>query len=195
MTKQPTFAAAILAGGKASRLNGIAKGNLKLKNGTTIIQHLIDGLLKVGCSEIIVVANDTAPYLAYGIKIVGDLQKELGPIGGIETALTYYLNKYDATVFLPCDLPAITALEIAQLKDAYLNTNAKVVYAKTKIAHPLCAVVNNSLSSEVSELIKNGERKIYNFWRQLGAKALSSENEQPFVNINTWADKRNFEFF
>lgn len=186
------FAAAILAGGKATRFSGIAKGNIKLKNDATIIQRLINELLRAECSEIIIIANDSSPYISYGIEVIPDLQKGLGPVGGIETALTYYLDKYDATMFLPCDLPAITALEIAQLKDFYLNTNAKVVYAKTKIAHPLCAVVNNSLLDKVSELIKNGERKMLNIWVKLDAETVCFENEQSFTNINTSTDMENY---
>lgn len=184
-----TFAAAILAGGKATRFSGIAKGNIKLKNDVTIIQRLINELSRAECSEIIIVANDSSPYISYGIEVIPDLQKELGPIGGIETALTYYLNKYAATIFLPCDLPAITAFEIEQLKNFYLNTNAKAVYAKTKIAHPLCTVVNNSLAGEISELIKIGERKMLNIWEKLDVETVCFENEHSFANINTWKDK------
>ena len=186
-----TFAAAILAGGKATRLNSIAKGNLKLKNDTTIIQHLLNELAKVGCGEIIIIANDKPQYAVYGVAVVADVQKELGPVGGIETALTYYLDKYDATIFLPCDLPAITAMEIERLKSFYLHHHARVVYAKTKMAHPLCAIVDNFLIEEVSKLIKTGERKIANFWEKLNAKAVDFKNEQPFANINTSTDMEN----
>lgn len=186
-----TFAAAILAGGMATRFSGIAKGNIKLKNDVTIIQRLINELSRAECNEIIIVANDSSPYISYGIKVMPDLQKGLGPIGGIETALTYYLNKYAATIFLPCDLPAVTAMEIERLKGFYLHHHARIVYAKTKITHPLCAIVNNSLAGEVSELIKIGERKISTIWERLVVKAVYFENNQPFANLNTWTDMEN----
>lgn len=183
------IAAAILAGGQATRLNGLVKGNIKLKNGTTIIQHLINELSKVVFSEIIIVANDKMPYVSYGVEVIADLHKGLGPIAGIEAALTHYLNRFNTTLFLPSDLPAITALEIEQLKDFYLRSHAPVVYAKTKIAHPLCAIVDNALVDEISELIKAGERKISNIWESLGAETVNFEHEQSFTNINTWTDK------
>ena len=189
------FAAAILAGGKATRLDGLVKGNVKLKNGITIIQRLINELEKAGANEIIIVANDDIPYLSYGIDVVQDLQKGLGPIAGIETALTCYGNRFDATLFLPSDLPAITALEIEQLKKFYLRNCAKIIYAKTKIAHPLCAIVDNSLVNEISELIKSGERKISKIWGKLAAAVVGFKNEQPFANINTWEEMKPYVKF
>lgn len=179
------FAAAILAGGKATRCGGLAKGKIKLKNGKTIIDHLIYELSKLAVNEIIIVANDKPQYVSYGIEVIEDLQKNLGPIAGIEAVLTYYLNKFDATIFLPGDLPNIAALEIEQLKDFYLSNDAGIVYAKAKMSHPLCAIITNILVNQISELIENGERKIINVWKKLDAKALNFSNEHAFVNLNT----------
>ena len=103
--------AAILAGGLATRLDGIAKGLLPTPQGT-IIERLIAELATAGVNDTIIVANDPQPYAALGKTIIGDLRPRVGPLGGIEAALAHAGEAYDAVLLLPCDLPKIAATEI-----------------------------------------------------------------------------------
>ena len=182
------LSAAILAGGEASRLNGLVKGKIVLPCGQTIIEHLLSELALVSLREVIIVANDANHYVNYGRKVIPDLQKGLGPLAGIASALTYYANIHQATLFLPCDLPYISALEINALKNFYCNSDVPIVHAKTRIAHPLCAIVSNSLLGAICASIDCGERNVSAVWRKLGCAALAFADEKPWVNINTPTD-------
>lgn len=186
--KKHQISAAILAGGRATRLNGIDKGNIELQPHVTIMQHLLTELSKAGIDNITIVANNQSAYAKYERPIINDNYHDCGPIAGIESALKYYQSCSDAVLFLPCDLPRITVVEIERLKQAYF-TQPKLVYATTSnLEQPLCAVLNVDLLMPITNLILQGEKKIAFFWQQLNATPVFFTNEQAFVNINTFED-------
>lgn len=181
--------AAILAGGNARRLGGVQKGLLAAAAGVTIIERLILLLRGSGLADIVIIANDAAPYAGCGCEILPDLRLGHGPLGGIEAALTRSSLVAEATLFLPCDLPAITAGEIGGLLAAFRQSAARIVYAQTgAFSHPLCSVVHNGCLPQVSAAIECGERKVSRLWQQLGALGVPFANERAFFNVNTSSD-------
>lgn len=181
-----TFAAAILAGGNARRLGGIAKGNIEVSNGVSIIERLINELARAGINNIVIAANDFEPYQNYGVKVIADIRVDLGPIGGIESVLAHFAGQSDAVMFVPCDMPNITAKEILALKKGFIETESPIVFAETAgfFWHPLCTVVHNDLKEQVSSAIDRGQRKIRDVWRQLKAVSVQFPDETAFININ-----------
>lgn len=123
---------------------------------------------------------------------MADLRSGAGPLGGIEAALAHYAGRSDATVLLPCDLPGITAAEIARLVAAYRKGPAAggIVVAETGgfFWHSLCAVVHNGLLSEVSRAIDEARRGVGELWRRLGAVGVRFDDETPLFNVNTPED-------
>ena len=188
--KKCVIAGAILAGGNARRIGGLAKGTLKIAGGISIIERLINEMNLAGLSDIIIVANDPEPYRDYGVEIIADIRKDLGPMGGIETGLDFFADRCDAVIFVPCDLPQISASQISALKQAFVETTAPAVFAITSdfFWHPLCAVVHNDLAGDISVAIDAGERKIRNVWRQAEAAKVQFDNDTAFFNINSLAD-------
>jgi len=189
-SKSYAIAGAILAGGNARRIGGVAKGALKANNGVSIIERLINELSCAGIGNLVIVANDPEPYQDCGIEIISDIRAGIGPMGGIESGLVHFAGCCDAVMFVPCDLPNITAKEMFVLKKAFVESAAQAVFAETTgfFYHPLCAVVHNALSNEVSAAIDRGERKIRNVWRQIKAVEVYFDDETAFLNINTLAD-------
>ena len=110
--------AAILAGGLSTRLGGTVKGLLPTPQGT-IVHRIIAELAAATIGDIIIVTNDPQPYVALGRTIIGDLRPRVGPLGGIEAALSHARDAYDAVLLLPCDLPNISATEIQDLMAAF----------------------------------------------------------------------------
>ena len=178
---------AILAGGKASRYGGRPKGLLPLAEGETILARTIGELRAAGIHDIVIVANDRQIYARFRREVVADLRPGLGPLGGIEAALNHLAPRCDGVLLLPCDLPGITAEEIAALREAFLATGAPVVMAETERGrcHPLCAVVDVSIRPVVSEAIDAGRRSPYRLWLALGAALVHFERTAPFFNLNT----------
>jgi molybdopterin-guanine dinucleotide biosynthesis protein A len=186
----PKLAAAILAGGLASRYGGTDKGLLDCGDGRSIIRRLLDELAAAGLREAIICANDAPRYADLGVAVVPDLRRGAGPLGGIEAAMSYWAGRAEATVLLPCDLPGISAGEIRALAETFGTRGAPLVVAETGEArwHPLCAVVRNDLLPAVSAAIDQGELGVGRLWRKLGAVGVRFEDEAPFFNVNTPED-------
>ena len=189
------IAGVILAGGNANRLDGIAKGMLQVTEGVSIIERLILELDRAEIKEVIISANDHAAYEVFGKEIVPDIRANVGPLAGIEAGLEYFADHSDAVVFLPCDLPYITARQVLTLKDAFITSRAQIVFAQTSefFYHPLCVVVHNDLRESISSAIDEGHRKPQDVWRQLGASTVMFENDMPFFNINSFTDLNNWQ--
>ncbi len=181
--------AAILAGGLATRLAGTAKGLLPTPQGT-IIERLLAELASAAIGDVIIVANDPQPYAALGKTIIGDLRPRVGPLGGIEAALSYAGKAYDAVLFLPCDLPNLSATEIRGLLTAFARDPRRAVAAVTSDGrqHPLCAVVPVALLPKVVRSIEAGQYGVHRLWTELGAAAVSVGSPAKLYNINTPED-------
>ena len=188
--KRVRLSGAILAGGKASRYGGRPKGLLPLAEGETMLARIIGELRAAGLDDIVVVANDRAAYRHLQREIVPDLRPGLGPLGGIEAALHHLAPRCDGVLLLPCDLPGITAAEIAALRQAFVSVPAPVVMAETERGrcHPLCAIVDVSITPAVSQAIDAGRRSPYRLWLEVGAMLVHFEEAGPFFNLNTPAD-------
>jgi len=65
-------AGAIIAGGPAKRLGGVAKPFLKV-GGRTIAERQLELLRGAALVRVFVVANDPAPWTALGVDVVPDL--------------------------------------------------------------------------------------------------------------------------
>ncbi len=181
---------AILAGGKASRYGGMPKGNLRLPDGSTIIDRILGTVRHSGVRDVIIVANAEEPYRAYGCEIVRDKRPGLGPLGGIESALLHYGGRCGAVLILPCDLPGITADEILTLETAFTDLQAPLVFAETDefFPQPLCAIMHNDLHETVGQALNAGIRSPLSLWRELRGVPVRFPDEKRFFNANTPQD-------
>ncbi|MBS9524459.1 molybdenum cofactor guanylyltransferase [Litoribacter alkaliphilus] len=91
----------VLSGGKSSRM-GEDKGLLKI-NGLPMINYILDTVKQVGYSPQII-AND-AEYLELGFPVLEDKIREMGPMGGLFTALS--ATQANHVMLLSCDTPNI----------------------------------------------------------------------------------------
>ena len=193
-------AGAILAGGKASRLGGIAKGLLPGEGGISIVARLMAELEAAGIADVVISANDPQPYTVFGRPIVGDVHREIGPLGGIEAVLQYLAARCDGVVLLPCDLPNITAQEILKLLHVHQTQPDRIVVAGTLEAdgirsmpatlceHPLCAVVPVKVLPQISAAIAAAVYGVGRLWRSLDAVTVEIDDSAQLMNINTPED-------
>ena len=192
--RRSTLAGAVLAGGKARRWGGVAKGALEVATGVSAVQRLIVELNRAGAEDVIILANDPGPYRNYDAQIVPDLRADVGPLAGIEAGLSHFVGRHDAVLFVPCDLPAFTAREIVTLKEAFLYRRAPVVFAETagSVWHPLCVVVRVDNLAAISAAIDAGRRRVRKVWQRLAAERVLFDDEQAFVNLNRPSDLRHW---
>lgn len=183
------LAAAILTGGQAKRYGGTPKGLLRLPDGTTILSRTVNALRNTGLNRILLVANDQTPYRDLGLPMSADDRPGCGPLGGVVTALRYWSGQAQGVLFLPCDLPSITAVEVSLLASAYDPAGATLVAARNGDRwHPLCSVVHIGRAAMLEEALERGERSVWRLWEQLGAKPVTFADDTPFFNVNTPED-------
>jgi molybdopterin-guanine dinucleotide biosynthesis protein A len=184
------IAGAILAGGKARRMGGIAKGMLRANGHLSLIERLVVHMMRSGVDEIIIAANDERPYTRIGCAVVPDQRTDAGPLAGIEAALQYFAGRYDAVLCLPCDLPSVSWKEMSALISAFADGSGPVVFARTQDSesHPLCAVVQTDVLDRISAALDQDERGVHDLWRQLESTAVHFDNPKAFVNLNSLDD-------
>ena len=152
--------ALILMGGKNSRMNGNVKGLLKIKNSTFL--EKIQETLK-DFSSIYLSINDKFSkeqkqnFENMGFKIIEDIYKEIGPLGGIYSSL---LNCKEEYLFITaCDMPFITKNSIEVLCNKVdKNTDGVVFYDKNNKLYPLGAIYSKNVLPIIEEMI---EKKYY----------------------------------
>ena len=152
--------ALILMGGRNSRMNGNVKGLLKIKNSTFLekIQETLNDF-----SSIYLSINDKFSeeqkqnFENMGFKIIEDIYKEIGPLGGIYSSL---LNCKEEYLFITaCDMPFITKNSIEVLCNKVdKNTDGVVFYDKNNKLYPLGAIYSKNVLPIIEEMI---EKKYY----------------------------------
>ena len=99
----------ILAGGKASRLGGINKAFIEIGG-----ERLIDRTMRVYRAlfeEIIISTNSPLEYLEFDARIVTDIHRGKGPLGGIHAGLLH------AT----CEHAFVSACDMPYLSEAFIG--------------------------------------------------------------------------
>jgi len=184
------IAAAILAGGSASRYGGQPKGLIQLPDGRTIIERLIGELRLAGLSNIVICVNDAQAYQHFGIPIVSDLRPGYGPLSGIEATLQHYQESAIRVLILPCDLPAITAEEIR-----YLAAKSKTSHSEMSVARvadgdfePLIMVLRTAALTAVRRALDAGDYRVRSLCRTIETAFVDFPNARSFANINTPED-------
>ena len=101
-TRFPGCSAAILAGGKSSRM-GTNKALLEV-GGSVMLGRTAD-LLRPLVDELFLVADDAAPYAGLGLPVIPDVHPGRGAIGGIHAALRH--AAHPLVLCVACDMPHI----------------------------------------------------------------------------------------
>jgi len=193
--KVDVIAAAVLAGGKNSRMPGINKAFIKI-GASTIIQRTI-GLLRGIFKDVILVTNSPEDFKAFrkDAVIVGDIIKGAGPLGGIHSALT--MTSKDAVFITACDMPFLRSDIIHRQIDCFSKTGGDCLVSRSgSFLEPLHGVYKSSLKGEIGSFLENsGDLSIRSFLATINvcyfdlADDVSSRNI--FKNLNTPQDLRN----
>lgn len=179
----------ILAGGKSSRM-GTDKGLIQLKD-KTIIEYVIETVRPLFKDVFIVSTN--SEYSKFGLDLIPDRVKEIGPAGGILTAL-HHCNTEKLFV-LSCDMPFIKAAAIEYVITQSPNYQITVPIHQQKF-EPLFAVYSKSCHEKWEESIQEEVFKLQNIISNFKSQELDVEGnplfpEELFTNINTKEDLQN----
>lgn len=180
---------ALVAGGQASRLGGLAKGLLLLGGEPLAARalRLFDGLF----GEALVVANDPAPYQAFGVRVVPDRIAGKGAPGGLHAALSAATTPWIFTA--GCDMPFLSAGPISWLS-ARRDAPAVAVVWRGRL-EPLHAFWSRECLPTVERMIEAGNPSMWKLCSAVGARFVSEEEwrevdplGRAFENANTPED-------
>jgi molybdenum cofactor guanylyltransferase len=189
-------AGAIIAGGTAARLGGVAKSFLTV-GGRTIAERQL-ALLRGGLARVLVVANDPAPWEPLGVEVVPDRVAGVGPLGGIAAALAA-ADDCDAVVCVAGDLSFVAPALLAALRDRAPGADAVAPRTAGGI-EPLCARYARALLPGVEARLRAAELAIFEMlqglavdWIEGPELAALDPAGRSFFNVNTPEDLRRAE--
>jgi len=213
--RRATVAAAIIAGGRGTRMGGagVTKGLLTVQ-GRPILQRQLD-VLRRCFDDVLVVANDPSvgPALASllgpdaaGVRVVADRLPGggIGPLAGLDAALDALPPAAEAVVCVGGDMPFLDAPVLALLRDSAPGAAAVLPRIGSTGSsggagvhtEPLLARYGRACAPIVREQIDRGD---YAMWRLLARLPLVSFIDEPALravdpdlrclfNVNTPGD-------
>lgn len=187
------FTAVILAGGQASRMTGIDKGLIQIQ-GKSCIQYVIDALTPWTTSILINANRNITDYQQYGYPVIQDEQQGyLGPLAGIETALTYASSELILT--LPCDAPLIAPELITRLLETIADSEYDACIAHDgHYLQPVFTLLRKNQLASLHDFIKTGGRKTRTWLLSLNHCLVDySDHPEQFFNMNSPEDRIQLE--
>lgn len=189
MTKKQHINAYILAGGKSSRM-GTDKGLMDF-GGKKIVQYVIEQVKPL--VEKVVIVSNNPEYKQFGLKVIEDVIKDVGPAGGIYTALCH--SKAEKNIVLSCDMPFVSQEALKSLIDQSLDWEITVPVYKQKL-EPMISVYLTACKSKWEELISKKIFKLQVLYSHFKTLELNVDDnplfhEKLFTNINTSTDLNN----
>ncbi|MBN1786403.1 MAG: molybdenum cofactor guanylyltransferase [Candidatus Methanofastidiosa archaeon] len=167
MTKMD-ISIAILCGGRSRRF-GTDKTLFEYK-GKPLYRHLYDKLSKL--SDDIFIQCGKKDSSLYGVKCHNDDYLDLGPIGGIYSALKS--SRHNRTFVVGCDMPNIEA-SFVELLSSY-DADIVVPVWENGYYEPLSAVYSKKIVPYLEYNIVTGNLKISQIFEENDVKKISIES-------------------
>jgi molybdopterin-guanine dinucleotide biosynthesis protein A len=145
-------AAAIIAGGMASRYEGLVKAHLEV-GGRRIIDRQL-AVLRPMFDDIAICADDAAPYADTGLPVLADEAPRQGPLAGIASALAW--SPHPRVFIVACDMPFLDARAIELLLGKSGDVVVPVVDGRPD---PLHAVYHTNVLAAVRSRLASGRRR------------------------------------
>ncbi len=182
----------ILAGGRATRMNGVDKGLVTL-NDQPLVAHVI-GVVAPQVDEILINANrEIAQYQAFGYPVFQDITADfIGPLAGFQVGLTH--AKYDFVLTVPCDAPTLPENLVQRLLMALTQNTADIAVAKSAgNTHPVVSLCKKACLNSLTRYIESGERKVSVWQKSLKYVEVDftdsgQAQKELFINLNTFED-------
>jgi molybdopterin-guanine dinucleotide biosynthesis protein A len=186
----------VLAGGQSKRF-GQDKSQVQLGEKILIDYILLEILDQF--NEILIIANNDIKFLnSKKITKIEDYKKDLGPLGGVLTALKWIKknNKdYKWISTFPSDTPFFNKKCLQDFLKNINDKDGKLFFIKSNDKrHNIFGLWSVDLLDRLEEdVINKGERKVEVWANNVGVKTINMEfkNNDPFFNINTKEDLEN----
>jgi molybdopterin-guanine dinucleotide biosynthesis protein A len=178
------LAAAILTGGRASRIGGLRKATLAM-GGTSIIDRQL-AVLRTLAAPVFLVTSAQAPSDAE-LTVVRDEYPDHGALGGIYTAIV--ASPHERTLVVACDMPFLNPAFLTHL----VGIDADLVIPRTSRGYePLCAIYSRACAAPIRDRLTRGELEASRLpdgvrVAEIGPETVAAYDPDGllFVNVNT----------
>lgn len=183
------FSAALLAGGRSSRM-GRDKAFLEI-DGVPLWQRQLQTLRELGPSETFLAGPMQSEGIESGLEIITDAAADAGPLGGLVAALRRCTNT--RLLVLAVDLPNMTSEFLKQLLTTCPD-NGGVVPKTGERFEPLAAIYPARCLPLAESCLNSGEYSLQQLIRRATGAGLMATREianaelSLFFNLNTLAD-------
>jgi molybdopterin-guanine dinucleotide biosynthesis protein A len=188
-----SVAAAVIAGGAATRLGGVPKSALVV-GGRTIAQRLLE-TLRATFPRVLVVANDAGPWAGQGVEVVPDSPafRGAGPLAGIHAALAATAT-HAGVVCVAGDMPFVAVGLLALVRDHAPQAHAVVPRVAGR-PEPLLARWGAACLPVIEARLAAGQRAVHQVFEALTTTFLDEAalravdpELRSFTNVNTPED-------
>ncbi len=173
----------VLAGGKSTRM-GRDKGSIHYHS---VSQRVFASrLLSEFCDSVFVSCRqEQVPMLEPELQALVDAFENLGPIGGILTALHFKPDV--AWLVVACDLPFLSHESLRALVEARDTSKAATAYQNPDngLPEPLIAIYEPQSRTGLMAAVENGKKCPRNFLLNADCKFILPQTPDVIANINT----------
>jgi molybdopterin-guanine dinucleotide biosynthesis protein A len=188
----PDCTGVLLAGGQARRMGGAPKA-LSRAGGQTLAARSV-ALLRGLFGEVLVVANDPAPWEGLSARVVPDAVAGKGAPGGLHAALA---AAHTGWIFAAaCDMPFLSA-EAIRFLAARRGASPAVLVEWERGLEGLHAFWSRAALPTVERMLREGDPSIRDLAAAVGARVVTAEewrevdpDGRSFENVNTPDDLR-----
>jgi len=184
-----TITAAILAGGKGTRIGGRDKG-LELLAGRPLIAHVVEAL-RGQCGALLICANrNMGSYAVYAPVCVDAVEGFKGPLSGICTALAACASDWLLTV--PVDSPRPPP-DLANRLHAKVGAGSAAVAHDGQRRQPLFALYRREAAASAAAALA-ADIPVWRWLEQMAAvEADFSDEHAAFANLNSACEFMSWE--
>lgn len=188
--------AVIIAGGQSRRMQ---RDKALIKVGDLcLIEYVLRALTPL-FSEVFINANSPETYACFGVPVIQDLLPNIGPLGGIHTALTTAATEYVFCV--ACDMPLLQPPLIRLMQQRVIGYDALVPHTPDGF-HPLHAIYATRCLGEIEKLLHERLFKVAALFPRVNTIFLEEReirnvdpNLYSFLNLNTQEEFETFQQF
>ena len=175
----------VLAGGKSLRF-GEDKSQVKLNN-KSLIDHILSEIL-TEFKELLIVSNNSIKFnKSEKISIIGDFKNNLGPLGGVLTAMKWIKDNnkdYQWISTFPTDTPFFKNQILKDFHDKINLKNGKLFFIKSNnTRHNIFGLWSIDLADKLEKDLENGDRKVEDWANKVGVNIIDMQFEKNKILI------------
>lgn len=176
------FSAIILAGGRATRMNGRDKGLVEWR-GQPLVAHVLERLRDQVDDVVISCNRHPEAYARFGVCAADTTGNYAGPLAGIAACLP--LCRHARVLVTACDMPCLPRDLVARLAAAFqADTDVAVIHDGEHL-QSLAMLVDRRVLPGLESALARGHAAVHRWLSEQRHVVVHYPDPAAFVNFNT----------